>query len=514
MQLAGEEFAVSIPVEFRPVNQIVQIYAHDVRGKYPSGGCDGRFLAARSTPDPIAGEQSCCQPPVTSGLRCLGHNGDKNAWKSTDRGYNLVNADLISPPLAYALQLTSCADGCTMTDAITPSKSDMQNRVLQVASSFTSRPLAKTLQPYLVGAGVADAVEFIEYGQVAEYMLGPTSGAERILGTVVLVRVEDSLRNELKNGATSADIGAKARQQLAVQVDEFVKQVTTLAKRRKPIWLLACPSNGWVAESCNLGPLCRTYTNLLLARVRGTPNVTVFDWPGSLADSDINDRNTDRLGQIPFTPVAFEHLGQILGPEIEAGLATKAVSASPTSSNGKADLAKFLAGLELRVRLAAPESGDRAHVDRILRTAAAFSLTGEKRDLSDAEVDLILQSGGCLLVTVGDRLSTYGPSGVVSFRTDPDLLVVEELALSCPVLGKQVEYAVILGLAQIAASRGCSKLVFEYKASGRNQIMLKFLESIADPARDMRFALQATEADERIRKTAVAPGTWTLEFGS
>src|SRR5206468_12717449 len=128
-----------------------------------------------------------------------------------------------------------------------------------------------------------------------------------------------------------------------------------------------------------------------------------------------SDRNTDRLGQIPFTPLVFQQLSQFLGPEIETSLATRAVSVRADSSNGESDLAQFLAGLQVRVRLFRPESSDRTHVDRILRTAAAFSLTGEKRDISDDQVDAILASGGCLLVTVSDRLSSYGPSGVVSF---------------------------------------------------------------------------------------------------
>jgi hypothetical protein len=387
----------------------------------------------------------------------------------------------------------------------------MEKRVLQVASSFTSRPLAATLLPFLVSGGVADELGFVEYALVSEYMLGSASDAEQVVGTLVLVRVEDWLRNELR--ATS-DSTKKARQRLAVGVDDFVRQIISLTQRGKPVWLLACPSNGWIAESFKLVPLCRTYTNLLLARVLNTPELIVLTWPSSLANPEVNDRNTDRLGQIPFTPSAFQQLGQFLGPEIETSLATKTRGISAPSSSGQSDLAKFLSGLEVRVRLAPPESCDRTHVDRILRTAAAFSLTGEKRGLSEAEVDLILQSGGCLLVTVVDRLSAYGQSGIVSFRTDPDSLVVEALALSCPVLGKQVEHAVISGLTQIAAWRDCSKLVFECKASGRNQIMIKFLESIADAGSEMRYTLPVAEANERIQRSAVAPWTWTLEFGT
>ncbi len=402
-----------------------------------------------------------------------------------------------------------------MINAIIPAKSsDVPTRVVQVASSFTSRPLAAMLRPLLADAGIADGLEFVEYGQVAEYMLGPASEPGHIVGTLVLIRVEDWLRNELKNGDSGPDVSQKARQTLTAHVDEFMKQITALARRGKPVWLLVCPSNGWIAESHMLTPLCRTYTNLVLARVRNTPKVTVLNWPSSLSGPGFSDRNTDRLGQIPFTPLVFQQLSEFLGPEIETSLAIRAVSVRADSSNGKSDLAKFLAGLEVRVRLFGPESSDRTHVDRILRTAAAFSLTGEKRDISDDQVDGILASGGCLLVTVSDRLSSYGPSGVVSFRTDEESLVVEALALSCPVLGKQVEYAVISGLAQIAASRGCSRLVFEYKASGRNQIILKFLESIADPTPEARFALLTADADGRIGKTAVAPGTWTVEFGT
>lgn len=384
--------------------------------------------------------------------------------------------------------------------------------MLQVASSFTARPLGKALGTYLAGAGIADSVGFVEYGQVPEYMFGPASDAEHILGTLVLIRIEDALRNELKNGVTVAEITAKVRQQLTAQVNDMVAQITTLAKRGKPVWVLPCPSNGWVAESYNLVPLCRTYTNLLVARLRGTANLTLFSWPGSLASAEFDDRNTDRLGQIPFTREAFEHLGQFLGPEIEAGLLEQASKSRP-SSDGNADLAKFLSELGVRVRMAVAQSGERAHVDRLLRTAAAFSLTGEKRDLSEAEVDRLLQRG-CLLISVSDKLSTYGPSGVASFSTESDSLVVEDLALSCPVLGKQAEFAVLSGLAQIADSQGCSRIVFRYQASGRNQMMFKFLESIADPVEGAGFTLAASEANERIRNTAISPGTWTLELGT
>jgi hypothetical protein len=385
--------------------------------------------------------------------------------------------------------------------------------VIQVVSTFTSRPLAATLRPLLVGAGVADSLEFVEYAQVSEYMLGPASDAEQVIGTVVLVRVEDWLRSGLISG--TPDNGSAAPQDvsqaLSTQLDDFLKQIAALARRGKPVWLLACPSNGWISQSYKLAPLCRTYTNLLLARTRSTPNVSILDWPNSLSGVEVDDRNADRLGQIPFTPAAFEQLGQWLGPEIEVGLATKTVSAS--CSSGQADLAKFLEGLELQVCLVAPEFNDHGHVDKILRTAAAFSLTGEKPDLSPIELQDVLASGECVLIRVSDRLANYGPAGILVFSVAGDTLVVKAFALICPVLGKQVEYAVISGLARIAAARNCQSMLFRYRPSGRNQMMLNFLRSLAHAGSTTPLmTLAAIEVEERIRKTAVAPGAWTLDI--
>src|SRR5260370_13439065 len=222
---------------------------------------------------------------------------------------------------------------------VEPSQTEI--RILQIASSFTSTPIARALRALLVDAGVADDLSFVQYGQVAEYMLSPAADSAQILGTLVLVRVEDWLRGDLKSSSSASipDFAKKVRQSLVAHVDEFVKQITSLGYRGNPVWLQVCLSNGWISESYKLAPLCRTYTNLLLARLRNMSNVTVLNWPSSLAGAEVNDRNTDRLGQIPFTLAAFEELSRFLGPQIEGVLAARAVSVSAAPSNGNANRA-------------------------------------------------------------------------------------------------------------------------------------------------------------------------------
>ena len=393
----------------------------------------------------------------------------------------------------------------------------MEPRLLQVASSFTSIPIAKALRAGVVNAGIADDLGFTQYSQVAEYMLGPAPDSPQIVGTVILARVEDWLRDELK----SLPVGAsgtvqKARQSLRAGVDDFAGQVASLAQRGKPVWFVACPSTGWIAERHKLETLCRTFTNLLVTRIQSLPGVTSLPWPtASLPEvSEFCDRNTDRLGQIPFTPDGFERLGRFVREQIEGTFVRKSPDETAAITGGHPGLAAYLAGLQVKVRMRVAQSGDRPDIDRILRTAAAFSLQGEKRDLADAEVDTLLESGRCMVIRVSDRLSDHGTGGVIAFYAAGDSLVVEAMALSCPVLGKQVEYAVVSGLARIAAEQKCAKLVFKYRAAARNQIMSTFLKSVTAGESDAGYVLPVVLAQPKIEEAAVAAGTWTLEFGT
>jgi hypothetical protein len=385
-------------------------------------------------------------------------------------------------------------------------------RLLQIASSFTSKPITPTLRPAIVQAGIADDLALTQYAQVAEYMLGSAADSEEIVGTLVLIRVEDWLREDVKSPSFDSNgFAEEARQKLRIRVDEFAAQLGALAGRGKPTWFLACPSSGWIADKYKLEGLCRTQTNLLVARARNLPQVKVLNWPAS-RPADPNDRSADRLGQVPFTVETFHRLGEYLGQQLASTFTRKTPGEQAAPAGGSPELAAYLTGLRVNVRLTAVGAEDRPHVDRLLRTAAAFSLTGEKPDLPDDEVEAFLKPGRCLLVSVSDRLSDNGPSGLVASRAVGDSLVIDAMALSCPVMGKQVEYALLSALAQFAGEQGQKKLIFEFRASGRNQTMLAFLQSMADAESNPRFVVPVDLADSRILKTAVAPGTWTIEL--
>jgi hypothetical protein len=380
--------------------------------------------------------------------------------------------------------------------------------IVQVLSSFTANLLGPPLQRALASAGLAYEVAFTAPAMVREYMLAPASNTEGIVGTLVLSRVEDWLRDGLPcSVGRSRD--AWARQELQRHLREFVSELTILCYRGKPAWFLACPSAGWTSAQGNWAALCRTYTNVLVARVREIPQAFVLSWPATLAGANCDDRHSDELGKVPYTQQAFDRLGEIVAGQIARTL-TQGESSAASASAGSPELAAFLADLLVHVKLAPAHDAERPHVDRIIRTAASFSLAGEKPYISDAEVDALLKSKSCLLVSVSDRLANHGPSGVVVCSLNGNALVVEAMSLSCTVLGKQVEYAVLSALGEIATERHCSKLVFEYTPSGRNEPILRFLQSFADRETSTRFMVPLDLTGARIRAAAVNPDAWRI----
>jgi|SRR5215831_5755674 len=195
----------------------------------------------------------------------------------------------------------------------------MESRVLQVASSFTAIPLARTLGPLVAKAGMADAVAFAQYAQMTEYMLGDAVTAPNIVGSLVLLRMEDWLREDVKPEAR--------------EISE-----RRLARNCGRAWKTS--SGGWVR--CRAGvSRCGFWDALRRDGLRRSTNPgRVVPHPDESAGGagakpaagnhsevaggraeEIADRNADRLGQIPFSTEGFRRIAESVGEQLEQTLA-------------------------------------------------------------------------------------------------------------------------------------------------------------------------------------------------
>jgi predicted enzyme involved in methoxymalonyl-ACP biosynthesis len=76
---------------------------------------------------------------------------------------------------------------------------------------------------------------------------------------------------------------------------------------------------------------------------------------------------------------------------------------------------------------------------------------------------------------VADRFGDFGLTGVAIVATAADHWRIDTFLLSCRVLGKSVETALLARIAADARQAGVNRLVSEFIDSGRNQVASQFL---------------------------------------
>ena len=84
-----------------------------------------------------------------------------------------------------------------------------------------------------------------------------------------------------------------------------------------------------------------------------------------------------------------------------------------------------------------------------------------------------------LRVKVRDRFGDYGLVGVVVADRRADALAVDTLLLSCRVLGRGVEHAILRRLGELASEHGLPAVYLPYLATPKNEPARAFAESIA-----------------------------------
>ncbi len=148
------------------------------------------------------------------------------------------------------------------------------------------------------------------------------------------------------------------------------------------------------------------------------------------------------------------------------------------------DLASFLAALDLRVDFAEPQTGQLARVAQLTQRTNQFNFTTRRR--SELEIEQLAKQGlECRVVEVRDRFGDYGLVGVVIFSRTQDALVLDTFLLSCRVLGRGVEHAIMRELGTLARGRGLGRIEIPFVASKKNMPARRFLDSLEAQERDV-----------------------------
>lgn len=147
-------------------------------------------------------------------------------------------------------------------------------------------------------------------------------------------------------------------------------------------------------------------------------------------------------------------------------------------------LKDFVKGLQLRVEISEATEDQLGRVSQQTFRTNQFNFTTIRRSENEIKDFLKRKHATCLVVRVIDRFGDYGLVGVLMYETQADRYKVDTLLLSCRVLGRGVEHALVAWLGQRAVKDGKRFVEFTYLPTGKNFPALEFITSLGDQYRN------------------------------
>lgn len=148
--------------------------------------------------------------------------------------------------------------------------------------------------------------------------------------------------------------------------------------------------------------------------------------------------------------------------------ARKEFESSVTKSTG-ADLDAYLAGLEMTVTLAPATSFTLTRIAQLLNKTNQFNLTTRRYTQAQVEAMALPGAGwGVYSVSVADRFGDSGLTGAALVKEEADAWEIDLFLLSCRVLGRGVEDALLTYLIAEARAAGVPCLRGEFVPTSKN----------------------------------------------
>ncbi|WP_206308732.1 HAD family hydrolase [Streptomyces sp. A1136] len=139
----------------------------------------------------------------------------------------------------------------------------------------------------------------------------------------------------------------------------------------------------------------------------------------------------------------------------------------------------FLRDLETTVDLGPPGPHDWSRAAQLTQRTNRFNLTGLRLTEKEAEAAAAGTGGRVLLVARScDRFGASGMVGAVLARRTGGVLDIENVWLSCRVLGRGIEQAIVCALLERARTDGCTAVTARYRETRANGRAAGFYPSL------------------------------------
>lgn len=161
--------------------------------------------------------------------------------------------------------------------------------------------------------------------------------------------------------------------------------------------------------------------------------------------------------------------------------------------NRAASREEFLASLQIVCRFISALEAPLSRTVQLINKTNQFNLTTRRYGTSEVESFAADPGGLALALRARDRFGDAGVIGIALCRTQDGTCTIDTLLLSCRVIGRGIESALLWYIARWAASLGANRLAGEYIPTAKNQPCADFY-----PRHGFRPAREAGGKQSRI----------------
>jgi FkbH-like protein len=153
---------------------------------------------------------------------------------------------------------------------------------------------------------------------------------------------------------------------------------------------------------------------------------------------------------------------------------------------------EYLESLELRLTVERLNRANLSRAAQLLNKTNQMNLTTRRMTETQLEVH---NSGDRVVFVfqVADRFGEYGVTGLAGLEMNGDCAIVADFVVSCRVMGRGVENAMLHVLTEYACRRGADRIEATFLPTDRNMPLKAFF--------DRTFAKSAAQFDDRTRYT-------------
>lgn len=179
-------------------------------------------------------------------------------------------------------------------------------------------------------------------------------------------------------------------------------------------------------------------------------------WLGDLCASGLLDRAPDVLVDAA-DPAADDPAG-----------------APAARANSSLSMAAFIASLDVTLAFEPVQEPDVPAIYELVERAKDFTL-----GIPQSAAQLAARREELVGVAVRDRFGDHGVGAVFAMAAAGATCTVDLLSVSCAVLGREVEDAILREIAERATAAGCDTLVLRHRATPHNEPALRFVRAAA-----------------------------------